>query len=155
MCGRFSFSSMSVSINRFSGLTVSRDCKRKLKACKTMITFSKWIRCFMSSANPSLKYAVHTRMQRVPEHFETTETRRCFQTSTLRGVSLRAQVSRRRCCCQLLVCFLSRCGHDGIHSFQSQHKHHAENASSAQMALFCVKGIVVIWIQLFWAWFMC
>lgn len=84
-----------------------------------------------------------------------TETRRCFQTNTQSGVSLRAQVSRRCCCCQPLVCFLSRCGHDGIHSFQCQHKHDAENASSAQMALFCGEGIVVIWIQLFCAWFMC
>ncbi len=70
----------------------------------------------------SLKYAAHTRMRRVPELFETHRDTQMFQTNTQRGVSLRAQVSRRCCCCcccQPLVCFLSCCGHDGIHSFQS------------------------------------
>lgn len=41
MSGRFSFSKMSVSINPFSGFTVSGDCKRKLKADNTMITSFK------------------------------------------------------------------------------------------------------------------
>ncbi len=65
MCGRFRFSKMSVSINPFSGLTVSGDFKRKLKADNTMITSFKMFFSFIDQVVVWSWWALFSSMQRI------------------------------------------------------------------------------------------
>lgn len=65
MSGRFSFSKMSVSINPFSGFTVSGDCKRKLKADNTMITSFKMFFPFIDQVVVWSWWALFSNMQRI------------------------------------------------------------------------------------------